>query len=230
MDIPLPGEPSTIELPPAPNIPLPKPIIIPTNIPFPTEKSAQNEDVPLPSPDVPKISVLGKAQAKKRLLAFSMTKQAGGTGLSFGFAKTTPLKVNKPMAQAFRDEEEEKRDKKKKKKDTDSRDMLAIEEIKREEERMKEALFSRPKYRERERLEKEKRRNRHSRDKDRDRDRDRSSPVEDKKSSESKSSAASDVAKKDEDTSVAMDTSVAENNKSTEVCCCFFTPYICILY
>jgi hypothetical protein len=45
--------------------------------------------------------VLGKAQAKKRLLAFSMTKQGGGAGLSFGFQKKAVPKVNTGSAKAF---------------------------------------------------------------------------------------------------------------------------------
>lgn len=47
-------------------------------------------------------TVLGKAQAKKRLLAFSMTKQGGGAGLSFGFARKAGARVSSSApAKAF---------------------------------------------------------------------------------------------------------------------------------
>ncbi|XP_049770548.1 cleavage and polyadenylation specificity factor subunit 6-like [Schistocerca cancellata] len=47
-------------------------------------------------------TVLGKAQAKKRLLAFSMTKQGGGAGLSFGFARKAATRVSSSApAKAF---------------------------------------------------------------------------------------------------------------------------------
>lgn len=53
--------------------------------------------------------VLGKTQAKKRLLAFSMTKQGGGAGVSFNLTKKTA--INKETAKGFSDEKDENKKK-----------------------------------------------------------------------------------------------------------------------
>jgi hypothetical protein len=121
MDIPLPGEPIVppTSTPVIIDIPLPAPPpsnngtqAVSTEIPFPPPPPVPKTVSPVQSdvPEAPKASpVLGKLQAKKRLLAFSLSKQATSPGivkpsvatrnvgspiLSFGFAKTSPLKVN----------------------------------------------------------------------------------------------------------------------------------------
>lgn len=79
---------------------------------------------PLPPPDTPpqsattnsaKSLVLGKTQAKKRLLAFSMTKQGGGVGLSFSLNKKQPP-LNKEAVKVFTGDEKTEEGKKKSKK------------------------------------------------------------------------------------------------------------------
>ncbi|KAJ9595026.1 hypothetical protein L9F63_013692, partial [Diploptera punctata] len=112
-----------------------------------------------------KTTVLGKAQAKKRLLAFSMTKQGGGAGLSFGFQKKLAPKVNTGSAKLFagavnedevptenkeipvKQEKPSMQVKKKASKKSSSREdkaravVSAIEEIKREELMLRGAMI-----------------------------------------------------------------------------------------
>ncbi|KAK7791988.1 hypothetical protein R5R35_007975 [Gryllus longicercus] len=103
-------------------------------------------------------TVLGKVQAKKRLLAFSMTKQGGGQGLSFGFNRKAPKKMSTgtmPFAGSANDDDAGVKDKderltspKKKgmgkkgiSRDDKARAVVsAIEEIKREEMLMRGVL------------------------------------------------------------------------------------------
>lgn len=66
-------------------------LVIPSAPPLPTGP---------PPPAVPRSIVLGRQQAKKRLLAFSMTKQGGGSGLSFSLPKKSPV-LSKDASKMF---------------------------------------------------------------------------------------------------------------------------------
>lgn len=54
--------------------------------------------------------LLGKTQAKKRLLAFSMTKQGGGAGVSFNLVKK-PGTLNKESSKAFNEDKDDSKKK-----------------------------------------------------------------------------------------------------------------------
>ncbi|XP_054280868.1 uncharacterized protein LOC128998666 isoform X2 [Macrosteles quadrilineatus] len=90
--------------------------------------------------------VLGKTQAKKRLLAFSMTKQGGGAGVSFNLTKKTA--INKETAKGFSDEKDENKKKPPKKGSVDkARDTISeIEELKRKEMQLLENMQKHPHY------------------------------------------------------------------------------------
>lgn len=135
----------------------------------PSRATADEECVPPLPPSrssATRTTVLGRAQAKKRLLAFSMTKQGGGAGLSFGFARkatgrvagTGPAKAftvggtaedvmegidaNSTIQSNSSLTYDVKKDKRKSKKTSSREDkakavIYAIEEIKREEMKMR---------------------------------------------------------------------------------------------
>lgn len=92
---------------------LPPPPLPPALAPLPPA-TAPPATLPTPArPTTTRNLVLGKTQAKKRLLAFSMTKQGGGAGVSFNLAKKPIL--NKESAKGFNDDKEEGKKKSSKK-------------------------------------------------------------------------------------------------------------------
>uniref|UniRef100_A0A1B6IT91 Uncharacterized protein n=1 Tax=Homalodisca liturata TaxID=320908 RepID=A0A1B6IT91_9HEMI len=118
------------------NVPplLPPPPPPPSLAPLPsTSNPALLSSSPTPSSTQTRSLVLGKTQAKKRLLAFSMTKQGGGTGVSFNLAKKPT--ISKESAKGFSDEKEDAKKKPSKKGTVDkARDTISeIEELKRKE-------------------------------------------------------------------------------------------------
>lgn len=156
MDIPLPGEDVPEEIKP-PDIPMPEDSnryspSVPIEDDPPPAIVPPPPPPPLPPPDPApqsattnsaKSLVLGKTQAKKRLLAFSMTKQGGGVGLSFSLnKKQAPL--NKEAVKVFTGDEKAEEGKKKNKKGTredKARDTISeIEELKRKEMLMRENM------------------------------------------------------------------------------------------
>lgn len=100
-----------------------------------------------PPPAVPRSIVLGRQQAKKRLLAFSMTKQGGGAGLSFALPKKSPV-LSKDASKMFSSggvgtaADADGKKKLKKPKETKARGTIEeIEELKRQENEVREALL-----------------------------------------------------------------------------------------
>uniref|UniRef100_A0A1B6DHG0 Uncharacterized protein n=1 Tax=Clastoptera arizonana TaxID=38151 RepID=A0A1B6DHG0_9HEMI len=87
-------------------------------------------------------TVLGKMKAKKRLMAFSMTKQVGGSGLSFALNKKTAA-LSKDTAKAFDEKGDEGKKKNLKKGQTinKAKDTISeIEELKRKEMMLRENM------------------------------------------------------------------------------------------
>lgn len=108
-DLPLTEEAPIAVAPLLPPPPPPPELSLLPSTPAPRSRTPSpslelSPESPQPPPQTRNL-VLGKTQAKKRLLAFSMTKQGGGTGVSFNLSKKPT--INKESNKSFTEEKEE---------------------------------------------------------------------------------------------------------------------------